>query len=357
MSDEKEFTLDKIKDKHIFLKNSEFYKIYNEFNKECTEYRTDNKDSCYKKTSELMNDSSDVNNLLKELYSHLYRIYVTIPVLNNTYFDGVELNDEKLGCLCLKYWLYDKIITKNLKQGQIIELFDGWEKHIEKEISYNNLKPCKFYNLKKDEINNIKKIYAFYAIFYGNISNAERCSGDNCKYMYYFGEGLDEFINSINSCSENLPTENYCNEFNEFIDICKNKNLDSGISIYHENKEHNADGSNKYLLSVEKYKDQLLYIYIKNEKLLNFVKTSHFLSNKSTTIAATSAVGSAIGLSSIFYYFYKFTPFGSTLRKGKKQNIVNIDEQHNDSLYTADIDQTQFKNRKYNVAYHTFSDT
>ncbi|EDL42816.1 variable surface protein Vir26, truncated, putative, partial [Plasmodium vivax] len=62
--------------------------------------------------------------------------------------------------------------------------------------------------------------------------------------------------------------------------------------------------------------------------------------------------------SSIFYYLYKFTPFGKTLRKGKGENIVNIDEEeHNDLLYTEDTEQTPFKKRDYHIAYHIFSDT
>ncbi|CAG9474499.1 unnamed protein product [Plasmodium vivax] len=357
MSSGKEYTLDKIKQKHSFIEHSKFYKIYNEYDNECNIYS--NVDACYKDTKGLLSSPSKENELLKKLYSNLYKIFSTLNNITNDYFVNNPINDEKLCYLCLKYWLYDQIITKDLEDGQIIALFEGWKNHIENEIIYKNLKPCKFYNLNKDEINNIRKVYALYTIFYENNKNWGSCNSDKCEYMDYFGEALDEFINGINSCSGKPSTDNYCKEFDEFVNLCKDKNQNAGISIYHEYMGYSPDGSNKYLLSVEKYKDKPLYIYLKDEKLLNFVKTSHFISTKNrTTIAATSVVGSAIGLSSIFYYFYKFTPFGSPLRKGKGKNIVNIDEDAHKSLFnTSETEQAPFKSRKYNVAYQSFSNS
>ncbi|KMZ77733.1 hypothetical protein PVIIG_00422 [Plasmodium vivax India VII] len=97
----------------------------------------------------------------------------------------------------------------------------------------------------------------------------------------------------------------YCNEFNEFLSVCNDENTYSGITIKNDYKGYSTDPSNKYL-SVEKYKEKPLYIYIKNNKWLKFDKISHLLhTENSTTIVATSVVGSAVGLSSIFYYLYK----------------------------------------------------
>ncbi|EDL42667.1 variable surface protein Vir21, truncated, putative, partial [Plasmodium vivax] len=326
-----------------------FYKIYNEFLKPCTAYRNDNKASCYKEESlGKIEASLDVTNLLKDLYSHLYRIYETVEMYTNDYFEHVRLNNEKLGCLCLKHWLYDQITMNVLKEPQINELFQGWEAYIKEKTKYHNLKRCVFYNLNENEINRIKKIYVLNTILYSNSNNSEAFVSDQGEYMDYFWR----------SCSRKVPMDNYCKEFDEFVNICKDESLDSGISIYDENTKSTADGAKKYLLYSQKYKEQLLYVYIKNENLLNFVKTSDFLSNKSTTIAVTSVVGSAIGLSSIFYYFYKFTPFGSTLRKGQRKNIVNIDgEAHNELSYTSDIKQSSFKNREYKVAYHSYNNS
>ncbi|SCA60543.1 Plasmodium vivax Vir protein, putative [Plasmodium vivax] len=204
----------------------------------------------------------------------------------------------------------------------------------------------------------LKNIYALYAIFYNNTNVSETCNNDKCKYTDYFGKGLEDFINSFKKCTSNSPNDNYCNEFNEFIKMCKENSEYAGILIYDVPTKSEAGTTGKYLLSIEEYKNKPLYIYLKNENLLNLLKTSDFLSNKKSTIAATSVVGSAIGLPSIFYYLYKFTPFGSSLRKGKGKNIVNIDkEEPNDFLYTSDPEQTPYESRNYNVAYHTFSDT
>ncbi|CAI7724256.1 hypothetical protein PVPAM_000038100 [Plasmodium vivax] len=358
MSDKKEFILDKIKDKYKFIGDSTFYSIYREFSKKCHEYIMDRNESCAKDSLISSSVSPKVSKLLKELYSNLYRIYKTIKRYSNDYFEEMESEVKNMGCLYLKHWLYDQITINELQETEINELFEGWEQYIKKELEHFSLKHCEFYNLKENEINRIKKIHVLNKILHYNGNNSESFIKDKCIYMDYFGEGLDEFISSINKCSIEEYTYNYCKELKEFLNTCKDDNEFSGISIYDENTKSEAETARKYFLFSEKYKNEQLYMYVKDRELLNFVKTSHFLSNKSTTIAATSVVGSAIGLSSIFYYFYKFTPFGSTLRKGQRKNIVNIDgEAHNELSYTSDIEQASFKNREYKVAYHSYNNS
>ncbi|CAG9485349.1 unnamed protein product [Plasmodium vivax] len=313
MSNGTDNSLDKIQEEYSFIANSVFYKIYKEFDKTCKDYQGDQDASCPPDNLGDSGTPTEVTDLLKKLYSNYYRVKEACGKHNNDYFSDYLDEVKIIGCISLKYWLYDQTITKGLEDDQINALFQGWKNHIQSKISFNNLKPCKFYNLKKDEINNIKKVYALYTIFYGNNKNWGSCNSDKCRYMDYFGKGLDEFIKSINRCSSNLNQTDYCNEFREFLDLCKENNEDAGISIYDESTK---------------------------------------------TEDATSVVGSAIGLSSIFYYFYKFTPFGSSLRKGKEKNMVNIDEgAHDTLLYTSNTEQTPFQSRKYNLAYHTFSDT
>ncbi|CAG9472717.1 unnamed protein product [Plasmodium vivax] len=305
MSNEEEFTLDKIKDEHNFMKNSKFYEIYDAFHKKCDEYYYDNKETCYTGESGNFIYSTVVNNILEELYSNLYRVNVTIKHHNNTYLENIYTEDKKMCCIALKYWLYDQIMTKVLEENKINEIFTGWKTYLKDKIKKTSPDVCTFNNLKKDEIKKLKNIYALYTIFYDNTNISKTCNNDKCKYIDYFGKGLDDFINGIKTCSSDSANNEYCNEFNEFIELCKEDNENAGISIYDEKTKSNAETAKKYLLFSEKYKNEQLYIYIKDTELLNFVKTSDFLSNKNSTIAATSVVGSAIGLSSIFYYFFK----------------------------------------------------
>ncbi|SCA83652.1 VIR protein [Plasmodium vivax] len=356
MSNDKEYVLKKIKENYIINEKSKFYEIYEVFYKPCTNF-SDNNVSCCPESTIFGAKSSEVTKILQDLYSNLYRIYDSITGTNNTYFENISSEDEKMCCVSLKYWLYDQIIIESLEETDINAIFTGWETYLKGKIKNRSTDLCIFNKLSLHEIKRLKNIYALYTVLYDN-DKFESCNKNTCKYLEYVGKGLDELISSINSCSSNLNQTDYCNEFKEFLDLCKEDNADAGISIYEESTKSNAERKGKYLLTSQKYQDQPLYIYIKKENLLNYVKKSDFLSNKSTTIAATSVVGSAIGLSSIFYYLYKFTPFGSTLRKGKGKNIVNIDEgAHSSLLYTSDADQTQFEKRKYNVAYHSFSDT
>ncbi|KMZ83346.1 hypothetical protein PVBG_05742 [Plasmodium vivax Brazil I] len=292
MPDEKEFTLDKIKDNvqfyfflkklftrnylnfllliifydeliHIlcyFMTNSKFYKIYDVFRKQCEYFMWDDDQSCYKDTLGEIENSLDVTEILKHLYSNLYRIYATIKYNDNTYFDYVETADYKLCYTSLKYWLYDQIIIKGLEERKINEIFKGWEYYIKIKITNKFSDSCAFNKLTLDEIKRLKNIYALYTVLYNNTTNFETCKGNRCKYLKYFGKGIGEFISSINSCSSNSYRTNYCVEFKEFVDLCKENNKDAGISIYEESKKGTADTAGKYLLSVKTYENEPHYI-------------------------------------------------------------------------------------------------
>ncbi|CAI7724064.1 PIR protein [Plasmodium vivax] len=316
-SNDDAFTLDKIKDNvHIyfslytlfiyaFISSLDPYYIYKELGQSCK--KNYNSDACYPESNVEGEQNSETEKFLKDYYSSLYKITSAARSDTNDYYDQDKHNKiKKMGVIYLKYWLYDEMLKKNFYDSQIGMFFQGLKTYIEPKIEVKYPEYSKINELTFSEIKSIKKLYALYTIFYGNTNNSSSCIGEQCKYIDYFGEGLDEFINSINRCSSDLSTGNYCKEFKEFIDICKDKDLNAGISIYDEQTQSTADTKEKYLLSVEKYQNKPLYIYLKDEKLINFVKTSHFIRTKnSATIAATSVVGSAIGLSSIFYYLYK----------------------------------------------------
>ncbi|KMZ77163.1 hypothetical protein PVIIG_05639 [Plasmodium vivax India VII] len=304
MSIDKEYILSKIKEKYIDIGESKFYKIYEIFDRLCNSF-SDTDDSCLIDSTDVWKTSHEVTEILKKLYSNLFRVYVTIPGNNNTYFENLECKDYKLCYISLKYWLYDQIIIKEIKKTKINEIFTVWDNHIKNKIAHVPENPCVFNKLTLDEMKRLKNIYALYTVLYDNNSEFETCNENTCKYLEYFGKGLDDIISSIKSCSSKVPTDNYCKEFDEFVNICKDESLNSGISMYYESTKSTADTDGKYLLYSEKYKDQQIYIYLKDKNMLNYVKTSDLLSNKNSTIAATSVVGSAIGLSSIFYYFYK----------------------------------------------------
>ncbi|KMZ88731.1 hypothetical protein PVBG_05677 [Plasmodium vivax Brazil I] len=107
--------------------NSKFYKIYKVFDKKCNEYTGDNDETCYKEdTLGKMVGLTDDTNLLKHLYSNIYRIYLTLPGSNNTYFENLETKYYKLFYTSLKYWLYDQIIINELDESKINDIFTGW---------------------------------------------------------------------------------------------------------------------------------------------------------------------------------------------------------------------------------------
>ncbi|KMZ94977.1 hypothetical protein PVMG_05646 [Plasmodium vivax Mauritania I] len=305
-----------------FISNSDAYYIYKELDKSCVNNYSS--DACYPGLKVEGEENAEIGNFLKDYYSSLYKITSAAEGDTNDYYDQDKFDEiKKMGVIYLKYWLYDKILKTYTGDSNIEKIFQGLKNYIEPKIEEKYSNYCKINELTLSEIKSMKKLYALYTIFYGNTNNPGSCIGDQCKYMDYFGEGLDEFISSINKCSSEESTGNYCKEFEEFVNICKDESLNAGITVHDERTKSKAHDAKKYLLFSEKYQNKPLYIYIKNENLLDFVNTSNFLSNKKrTTIAATSVVGSAIGLSSIFYYFYKVNLNDSF--KCKYCTIINI---------------------------------
>nr|CAB96713.1 vir26 [Plasmodium vivax] len=357
MSNDNDYTLENIKNKYSFIKDIDYYKIYKEFDKPCN--IGFGNDACYSGSKDIWPQSHAVKELLEKIHSNLYKIYSTLSEDRSEYFDDFNPDDENICCMSLKYWLYDKIVTRDLEENEIKELFEGWKNHIHPNTKYHEIQHCEFHNLNKDEIKRIKKIYALNTILQSTMEISETCNENECKYKDYFEQGLIEFINSANKCSDDSMLEGYCAEFKDFLEICYKNNQNNGIKRFRDYFAPSVDNGMRYLLSVKNYPNPTLYAYINDNKWLNWERISDLLNaQKRTTIAATSIAGSAIGLSSIFYYLYKFTPFGSSIRKGKMKNIVNIEEEaHNSLLYTSDTEQIPFKNREYKVTYHNFSDT
>ncbi|VUZ98523.1 PIR protein [Plasmodium vivax] len=368
MFDDKEYILDKIKNEvyfyfllnHSFIQKSDFYSIYKEFDKQCDS--RNNGDVCYNGSIEELSEFTKVTELLKKLYGNLHKIFSSVAGRTNIYFGNANPNNEKLCCIYLKYWLYDKIITEELTENEINKLFEGWKNHVKDKINYYSLKHCIFHNLKKDEINKIKNIYAFNTLLYPNAEEFKTCTQNECKYMDYFGKGLNELNNSINNCYRNLPSENYCNELNEYLNICKADDKYAGTSIYQENNENIIKSGKKYALSVEEYENQPLLIYVEDQKLIYYGKTAHLINPKNKVITAVaSATFSVVGISTIFLYLYKNTSFGSRFfnRKGKNKKIlVDMDDkERNTLLYTSNNQQTPSKNREYTMTYQTFKNS
>ncbi|CAI7721727.1 PIR protein [Plasmodium vivax] len=343
---------------HLFIQNSDFYTIYKEFDNQCDS--ANNRDVCYNGSIEELSQFPKVTKLLKKLYGNLHKIFSSVARHRNIYFGNANPDDKKFCCTYLKYWLYDKIITEGLDGNEIKKLFEGWEKHVKDEINYYSLKPCIFHNLNRDEINKIKNIYAFNTLLYPNAEKFETCNKNVCEYMDYFGEGLNELNNSINNCYSKLWSENYCNEFNEYLNVCNADDKYAGTSIYQQDKEEVFGVGKRYALSVEKHENQLLPIYVKNKNWIYYGKNAHLFNPKYKIITAVaSTTFSVVGIFTIFFYLYKYTSFGSRFfNKKKKKILIDIDDKDcNTLIYTSNTQDTPTKNIGYTVAYQNFKNS
>ncbi|KMZ86483.1 hypothetical protein PVBG_05350 [Plasmodium vivax Brazil I] len=94
--------------------------------------------------------------------------------------------------------------------------------------------------------------------------------------MNYFGKGLDDFFNSIKKCSIDPSNNNYCNQFNEFINkymVVNTRNyLNPNLNVVPTNSKSGKDFFSRfnciYLTSNSSlYFHQILQV---NEFVCNF---------------------------------------------------------------------------------------
>ncbi|SBT84331.1 PIR protein [Plasmodium ovale] len=351
------FTYEDFKSDHEILENSNFHRIYKKFN---DEYKVDDtaKEKCNQIEKELSNTYND-KELILNFCRILYKIIAKVKVWQND--DEEEISeDNKMYCLHLKYWLYEKVETGNEKGLNINNEFQSWKDKLESHIKGKLEHTCTFNELKWTDVDKIRSIYAFILIYYRNLKNFYKNKLIKCKYMDYLGKGLKEYHESIKLCSGEKEKDNYCKEFNEFREIYK---IDK---LYWENStlktEYNyADESTEDCpLNIESLQNPLIISYRNKNNILYF-SNEPIDFQKSTIISASSAIGTTVGISAFLLYLYKYTSLGSLfLTRMKKQNTTfdNMDpETHNFTLLTSEVGNTNFDNTDYNIGYYSLNNS
>ncbi|SBS95129.1 PIR Superfamily Protein [Plasmodium ovale curtisi] len=350
-------TYDSLEDKNISLKDSKFRKIYKILYNSCTNidyYENDNINGVCNEYKIKETDDGYVNELLKKLHHNLKKIYYTANSRDNGYFKETP-NNVKEYCIYFKYLLYDEILSKQECSSKSDLIYDEWQKCINND-EYNSFSNrCTFYKLGLDDIEKLKRIYAFKLIFYDNISIFNTELNIPCKYLSDIGKGLKAYEESHSKCSIANNEEDYCKEFKEFQTLYNldELHLKTSESFYYKfEDEQTVDCP----LVIESLNDPLRLMYKEGNNRW-YLSDQPIVSLNSSIVSASSAIGATVGVSAFILYLFKFTNIGSLFGSGRQKDhtmFINVDEEsHNFTFPTSESKHTNFANNEYNVSYYS----
>ncbi|SBT55810.1 PIR Superfamily Protein [Plasmodium ovale wallikeri] len=140
-------------------------------------------------TSDFPHNFSYDEKLILNFFHNLYKINVKINGLQDHLFNELPETD-KTYCASLKYWLYEEIGKIDPKGQEINKNFQKLKELLDSRIQGKLSVLCTFNELKWDEHQKLKSIYAFLLIYYSNIDAFNENKIIKCKYMDYIGKGL-----------------------------------------------------------------------------------------------------------------------------------------------------------------------
>ncbi|GAB69533.1 CYIR protein, partial [Plasmodium cynomolgi strain B] len=241
-----------------------------------------------------------------EFYIKLERNLKLIPKISDESIEERSKDKNKL-CFYLKYWFYDQVITKGIKNTQITQLLKIWQQ--------NKIKKCTECECELDvkslnDINGLKKIYDYYLFLElykdKNIMSHNIYNKDYCKYLEDARASYKLLY--ISRCSKNNANDvyKYCNEFIKHIMPYDDIDMEFSISCEADNI---TEEEVKILLS-----SSAIGVSTENPSMIHGLdKTNQHMSNvhsnpiSEDTSRKTSAIisVSSVGIGFILFLLYK----------------------------------------------------
>ncbi|SBS94106.1 PIR Superfamily Protein [Plasmodium ovale curtisi] len=334
-----------------FLKTLTFNQIYEKFN---NEYRSNADDNQYCKT---VKDQLSIPSGYEEHILHfcniLYKIIFKLKDLQNDLYDK-EPEDYKMYCSLLKYWLFEEKETLPILPNTD-GIYQSAKNKLQFKLHDNNTFPCTFYELNRNDMIKLRKIYAFALIYYSNIGSFQNRYIE-CKYLDYLGKGLIEFYDSMSTCSKKWTQDNFCNEL---MEIQNNYKLDNFHLIHStEDTDYRFEEDETVACPLEiKSMNEPFHLLYKEGKSRWLLTDEPIASLNNSIISASSAIGATVGISSFLVYLFKFTNIGSLFSRGKQDDnamFLNIDEGTHDFTYPiSEPEHNNFGNSTYNISYYS----
>ncbi|SBT83526.1 PIR protein [Plasmodium ovale] len=340
-----------------FLETLEFGKIYELFKNKITE-DLKSKQNCNESKAEL-SIPDYYNEIPLNFCIILYNILANAKGWQNDFYDDIT-KDEKMYCISLKYWLYENIGNHEGMGISIDKLFQNWKNILVSKIQSNLSVPCTLYELNSQEINKLRRIYAFYLIYYRNIATFHKNKNIECKYLDYLGKGLKEYHESLIECSSEKQSHNFCKELDEFQKMHNIYNIYWKNSAFSTRYVYNENSNENCPLEIESAQNPIRIKYKEKNNIL-YLSDQSMDSIKSSIISVSSSIGTTVGLSVFLLYLYKYTSFGSVFRtRTQKDNAMfnNISEEiHGFILPNSENSSKSFENSEYNVSYYSLNNS
>ncbi|SBS93196.1 PIR Superfamily Protein [Plasmodium ovale curtisi] len=323
-----DFRYEEFKGKHKFLETLEFGKIYEAFNNKIIQDIT-SKQNCIKNKVAL-----SIPDYYYEIPLNfciiLYNILANAKGWQNDFYDDIT-KDEKMYCISLKYWLYEKIGNHEGMGISIDKLFQNW-----------------------------KNILVRYRVISQNIATFHKNKNIECKYLDYLGKGLKEYHESLIECSSEKQSHNFCKELDEFQKMHNIYNIYWKNSAFSTRYVYNENSNENCPLEIESAQNPIRIKYKEKNNIL-YLSDQSMDSIKSSIISVSSSIGTTVGLSVFLLYLYKYTSFGSVFRtRTQKDNAMfnNISEEiHGFILPNSENSSKSFENSEYNVSYYSLNNS
>ncbi|KMZ82864.1 variable usrface prootein Vir21, partial [Plasmodium vivax India VII] len=188
------------------MREKELYKSYNELNQKCSWTYRDL--YCSDALTSFVDDS--IRHLYKKLWNNFFKV---------KYYSGdfkYLTKDKKKFCAYLKYWFYDKLLSKNVNDKVIEKFFSDWESTTK---SYNlDTIGCELYKMNLNEIKETKQLYDYFLFHDGyTINDLVNHKIYVSPYCQYLKKAADVYKKRKSECASD-HNSGRCKEFNNYID-------------------------------------------------------------------------------------------------------------------------------------------
>ncbi|SBS95886.1 PIR Superfamily Protein [Plasmodium ovale curtisi] len=343
-----ELSLDDLAMEKPFEPSSEFQNLFNALDKVCT-----SDDHGY--TCQSFN-YMEVDEPFKSIMVKMLNILKRSTVEENIYTK--DITPKKESCLYYKYWFYYKILSDTTGNIDITKIKNTWKKNQDSIYPFPTI-PCKFHAKSMEDVKILKVLYDH--IFFSNstedtynlIKRIQKC--EFCKY-------LKNYINSIfmyktiicNTMSPYAICMEYNDHFNKNINLSELSSLacESNEGVSHCPSYSKAEEPRREEISSGLGGDYLLSTF--QEDAVSHVSCEN---SEGRILPVKNVIGgiSVLGVPSVLFFLYKFTSFGSIMRRrtGWITKMLKNPQENREQLLLRDSETENInsENTQYNIAY------
>ncbi|SBT57784.1 PIR Superfamily Protein [Plasmodium ovale wallikeri] len=309
-------------------------------------------------------ESADIPESFKGQLQKIFNILKRSKDEKDIYINTNILGKHK-SCVFYKYWFFHKIIKHNSDEIDIRKLYEIW--NINTIGIYGALYGgrCKFHAETLEDVKIMKILYDH--IFFFNNTSINSNALDKIKKCEY----CNHLKNYLSNTFRHFPIKctvgssySLCREYNdhlqEIIDLdelsslsCESGENASHCPLYSKLREQDTEG----MESVIAGREDLTSRTQENSEISG---SNENLEGNNIDVKNIIGGTSVLGIPFILFYLYKFTSFGSLIRRrtGWIAKMLKNSQENKDELILRDseTENINFDNIQYNLAYTTVHD-